>query len=133
VSDEFEQQDWLKFGVAAALTKQYSQDQRTFLELLASMLETALPQEVEITRQGGWFAKKKTVQRVAVTLGENRYTLEDPGRGNLRAARTRIVRGIALKTEEIPVQEWVTELGAVLDERARTSQAAREALSRLVG
>ncbi len=132
MSDEFEQQEWLKFGVAATLSKQYGADQRTFLELLATMLEAALPGEVDIVRHGGLFAKK-TVQKVMVTLGDNRYSLEDPGRGNLRATRTRVVRGIALKTEELPIQDWVAELGAFLDERARTSAAAREALSRLVG
>jgi len=132
VSDEFEQQDWLKFGVAAALSKQYGADQRAFLAMLASMLEAALPGEVEVARQGGLFSKK-TIRSVTITLTDNRYTLEDPGRGNLRATRTRVVRGIALKTEELPMQDWVTEIGAFLDERARTSQAAREALSRLVG
>lgn len=133
MSDEFEQQEWMKFGVAATLSKQYAADQRTFLDLLATMLETALPDEVEVSRHGGLFAKKKTVQRITVTFGDNRYVLEAPGRGNLQAARIRIVRGIALKTEAIRVEEWVAELGAVLDERARTSAAAREALSRLVG
>ncbi len=133
MSEEFEQQEWLKFGVAAALSKQYGADQRTFLELLATMLESALPGEVDVVRHGGLFVKKKTVQRVTVTLGENRYSLEDPGRGNLHATRIRVVRGIALKTEELPVQDWVAELGAFLDERARISAAAREALSRLVG
>ncbi len=132
MSDEFEQQDWLKFGVAAALSKQYGADQRAFLAMLASMLEAALPGEVEVARQGGLFSKK-TIKSVTITLTDNRYTLEDPGRGNLRATRTRVVRGIALKTEELPMQDWVTEIGAFLDERARTSQAAREALSRLVG
>ncbi len=133
VTDDFEQQEWLKFGVAATLSKQYATDQRTFLDLLATMLETALPQDVEVGRRGGFFAKRKTVQRVSVMLGDDRYTLEDPGHGNLQATRTRIVRGIALKTETISVQEWVQELGSILDERARTSAAAREALSRLVG
>jgi hypothetical protein len=132
VSDEFEQQEWVKFGVASALSKQYGADQRTFLEMLATMLEAALPGEVDIIRHGGLFTKK-TLQRVTVALGDNHYSLEDPGRGNLRATRTRVVRGIALKTEELPVQEWVAELGAFLDERARTSAAAREALARLVG
>jgi hypothetical protein len=130
--DEFEQQDWVKFGVAAALSKQYAADQRVFLELLAQMLEGALPGETEVGRRGGLFSKK-TVQRVAVTLGDNRYTLEDPGRGLLQATRTHIVRGIALKTEPIPVQEWLEEMGAALDERVRTNAAAREALARMVG
>ncbi len=132
MADEFEQQEWFKFGVAATLSRQYAADERVFLELLAQMLEQALPDEAEIGKRGGLFSKK-TVQKVAVTLGDNRYTLEDPGRGPLRATRTRIVRGIALKTEAIPVEEWLAELGAALDERARTSAAAREALGRLIG
>ena len=132
MSDDFEQQEWLKFGVAATLSKQYAQDERQFLEQLAVMLEAALPGEIDIGRRGGFFAKK-TVQRVAATLGENRYTLEDTGHGPLQASRTRIVRGIALKTEPLPTQDWLGELGAALDERARTSAHAREALSRMVG
>jgi hypothetical protein len=129
--DEFEQQEWLKFGVAAMLSRQYAADQRAFLERLAPMLEGALPEETEIGRRGGLFSKK-VVQRVTVTLGENRYALEDPGRGALKATRTHVVRGIALKTEEVPIQEWLAELGARLDERARASAAARAALSRWV-
>ncbi|HZO91192.1 MAG TPA: hypothetical protein VFB38_22905 [Chthonomonadaceae bacterium] len=132
MADEFEQQEWVKFGVAATLSRQYAADQRLFLDLLARMLESALPEEAQIERRGGLFSKK-TVQRVTVTLGENRYMLEDPGRGPLRAFRTRVVRNIALKTEPIPVQDWLAELSAALEERARTSAAAREALARLVG
>ena len=48
MADDFEQQEWVKFGVAATLSKQYAADQRMFLELLAQMLEGALPGEVEI-------------------------------------------------------------------------------------
>jgi len=53
MSDAFEQQEWVKFGVAATLSKQYAADQRMFLDLLAQMLEGALPGEVEIGRKGG--------------------------------------------------------------------------------
>ena len=132
MSDEFEQQEWMKFGVAATLSKQYAADQRVFLNLLASMLESALPGEAEVVKRGGLFSKK-TLSKVIVTFGDNRYTLEDPGRGPLEASRTRIVRGIALKTEAQPVETRLAELSANLDERAKTSAAAREALARLVG
>jgi hypothetical protein len=132
MADDFEAQDWVKFGVAATLSRQYAADQRAFLEMLARLLEGAMPDETEVMRRGGLFAKK-TVQKVMVTLGENRYTLEDPGRGPLQAARVRVVRGIALKTETISVEAWVDELSAYVDARARTDQAAREALARLVG
>lgn len=132
MSDDFEQQEWLKFGVAATLSKQYAADERQFLEQLAVMLESALSGEIDITRKGSFFTKKR-VQRVMVTFGDNRYTLEDQGRGPLQAAKIRIVRGIALKTESMTVPDWLTEIGAALDERARTSAQARAALSRLVG
>jgi len=132
MSDPMEEQEWFKFGMAATLCKQYAADQRMFLELLAQMLEQALPEETEIGRKGGLFSKK-TVQRVTVLMGTDRYTLEDPGRGALRATKTRIVRGIALKTEEIPIEEWLADLGVALDERARSNKAAREALAKLFG
>ena len=38
-----------------------------------------------------------------------------------------------LKTEALPVETWLAEMSANLDERAKTSAAAREALARLVG
>ena len=132
MADEFEQQEWMKFGVAATLSKQYAADQRVFLELLAAMLDGALPDEAEVVKRGGLFSKK-TVAKVIVTFGEFRYTLEDTGHGPLQAWRTRIVRGIALKTESIPVETWLAEMSANLDERAQTSAAAREALARMVG
>jgi len=132
MSDAFEQQEWVKFGVAATLSKQYASDQRQFLELLVQMLERALPDETTVERKGGIFSKK-TVYRVAVSLAGSRYDLEDPGRGPLIAKRVQIVRGIALKTEEIPVETWLSELGAALDDRAKSSAAAREALANMVG
>ncbi len=132
MSDAFEQQEWVKFGVAATLSKQYASDQRQFLELLAQMLLRALPDETQVDRKGGIFSKK-TIARVNVLLGGSRYDLEDPGRGPLIAKRVQIVRGIALKTEEIPVETWLSELGAALDERARSSAAAREALANMIG
>jgi hypothetical protein len=132
MSDAFEQQEWVKFGVAATLSKQYAADQRQFLAALAQMLQRALPDETEVERKGGLFSKK-TIHSVTVLLGGNRYALEDPGRGPLIAKRIQIVRGIALKTEEIPVEAWLAELGASLDERAKSSASAREALANMVG
>ncbi len=132
MSDEFEQQEWVKLGVAAALSRQYGEDQRNFLEMLADMLSSAMPGEVEIKRRGGLFSKK-TLQSVTIVLGDQRYTMEDPGYGSLHASRTKIVRGIALKTEAMEVPDWLESLGASLEEKMRVSSTAREALSRLLG
>ena len=132
MADEFEQQSWVKLGVAAALSQGYARDQRSLLETLAAMLESALPGEAQIQRRGGLFSRK-VVQQIGLELGPDRYTLEDPGRGSLRASRTRVVRGIALKTEEIPVEEWLDALSTNLEERAKSSASARAALERFVG
>jgi hypothetical protein len=128
-SDEGE--GWERVGVAAALAKQYAEDEREFLSLLATFLEGALPGNIKIDR-AGWFGKK-TITRVAVTLDDFNYLLEDPGRGPLVARRARVVRGVALKTEQLSVPQWIEMLSDALDQRASTSQAAREALSRLLG
>lgn len=132
MADDFEQQDWVRIGVAGALSRQYAAEQRDFLESLTNMLESALPGETKVDRAGGLFAKK-VAKRVTVDMGGNRYALEDAGHGSLRALRTHVVRGIALKSEEIPVQDWLDEVGAALDERAKTSAAARDALARFTG
>ena len=118
----------LKFSIAAALSKQYSVDQRQFLASLASMLEASFPQETEIEKRGGLFSRKE-IRLVTVELEGNRYGLEDAGKGPLRASRTHIVRGIALKTEEMPLPEWITEVGAALEAQMKTNAAARDALA----
>ena len=119
----------LRFSLSAALSKQYALDQREFLAMLALMVESAMPEMTEVDRRGSLFAKKR-VRRVTVTFGENRYSLEDPGRGPLEAKRTRVVRGIALKTEPMTVPEWVAEFGAAMENEVDRNEAARDALSR---
>ncbi len=126
-----EGEDWERVGVAAALAKQYAADEREFLVLLATFLEGSLPNETVIERRG-WFGKK-TIVRVVVTFHDYTYALDDPGRGSLVATRARVVRGVALKTEQLAVPEWIELLSAGLDQRVSTSQAAREALSKLLG
>ncbi len=132
MSDDFEQQDWVKVGVAAELAKQYAADQRALLENLASMLESAFPAETSVFRKGGLFAKK-SISKIKVQIGEFRYNLADTGRGPLQASRTKIVRGIALKTEELPVEDWLTILGDEMEAHTQHHAQAREALSKFVG
>lgn len=132
MSDDFEEQDWVKVGVAAELAKQYSADQKALLENLANMLESAFPNETIVVRKGGLFSKK-SIAKIKARFGEYTYNLEDTGRGPLVASQTKIVRGIALKTEEIPVESWMEILGEELEAHTRNHARAREALSKFVG
>jgi len=102
------------------------------MELLGQMLESALPSQTEITHKGGLFSKK-SVHRISVALGGYRYSLEENGTAPPIATRTQVVRGIALKSEDLSVQDWIDALGSTLDERAKESSEARDALNRLIG
>ena len=93
-------QAWLRVGVASELTRQYGKDSADFFQSLAVLLETMLPGIAQIEKRGGLFSKKKAF-RIAVPEGENRLILEDMEAGVLRATHPRIVKGIALKTEEV--------------------------------
>lgn len=124
--------EWLKVGVAASLAQKYTADQRAFLHHLASMLQQVLPTETNVKTKGGIFSPKR-IAEIKVHLGEWIYAIADTGQGNLRCFRTRVVRGIALKTEETSVEEWVNALGSLIEQRARESASARDALAKFIG
>jgi hypothetical protein len=46
--------------------------------------------------------------------------------------RTRVVRGIALKTERLTLEQWLLELARALSAEAQASAQARSALQRLL-
>lgn len=130
MADDLEGQGWARLGVAAALGREYAADARGFLPYLARLLEGAMPEETQVRTQGLF---KKTVVGVALDLGGTRYAIDDPGRGPLVAVRTQVVRGIALKTEPIPLEECLSELESALEARAGENASARRALGQMLG
>lgn len=120
----------MKAGVAAELARHHQSDAREFFQLLVLLLEGALPEVTVVERRGAFLGKKRPV-RVTVALDDYEYALEDTSR-QLVAMRRHIVRGIALKTEDIEVAQWIEALSAALEERARSGAKAREALERLL-
>ena len=118
--------------VAGAMARQYAEDSKGFLAALAQLLESALPGEAELTRKGLFGGEKRPITKLVVALGETKFSLEAPERGPLVATKTQVVRGIALKNETVPVEEWIETLSAAIAERAETSKAARNALAALL-
>ena len=124
--------DGLQFEVLASSLRADLRDTSAFLGALAEKLGGALPEACVVERKGGLFAKEKPVHRVSVELGDQRYTIERTNRGGLSAGRTKVVRGIALKTEELPVEAWIDDLSQALAAYARHSAQARMSLERLL-
>jgi len=125
----------VKLGVSANLARYYATEGRGLLSPLATLLQNTLGERVELHMAGG-FLSKKVLSGVAFTLGEWRYALEDAGgdpkSGPLVAKRMRIVRGVALKTDELPVAQWLEEVGLALEVEAQNNEAAHAALSKWV-
>ena len=129
---DFGEDGLTKLGVAGALSREYAADERAFLGFLATALQRALGGEVDVTYRGG-FLTKKTVQSVSIIGGENRYVLEDPGKGPLQAKIVHVVRGIALKNQPIEIESWLTLVAEVIEDRAHRHEATARALQGVLG
>jgi len=122
----------LQFEVLASSLRADLTDTGLFLSALAEKLGGALPQQCVVERKGSLFAREKPIHRVSVELGEYRYVIEKADRGGLRAGRTKVVRGIALKTEDLGIDTWIDDLSHDLAAYAARNTQARSALERLL-
>jgi len=124
--------DGMGFEILASALRADMTDTKAFLGALAEKLGGALPALCVVERKGSMFSKEKHVHRVNVELGEHRYMIEHGERGGLRASRAKVVRGISLKTDELPVDAWIEELSRDLAAHAARNSQARLALERLL-
>jgi hypothetical protein len=67
----------------------------------------------------------------SVGPGDQEYELEHD-EGRVVTKRRRVVRGVALKTEELPVDAWIDELSGKLVAEAGRSECDRLALQGLL-
>lgn len=106
-------------------------DTAAFLDALGARLEGALPGQVEVDRKGRMFGGAKHARRIAVRLADSHYEIEGDG-GALVARRRSVVRGIALKSEDLAVEAWIENLSRDLLALAESSERGRLALERLL-
>jgi hypothetical protein len=119
------------FDLLAASLRADARDLRTFVEALATKLEGAFGERVHVERKGGIFGGAKRVRRLALHLGDDEYALEhDDGRVDCR--RRTVVRGIALKNEELPLETWIDDFSRALVDEAQSTERGRIALERLL-
>jgi len=119
------------FDVLAASLRADASDLAVFVEALASKLELSFPQSVRVERKGGMLGGEKRVRRLEVELGDRRYELESE-RGRVDCRRRTVVRGIALKNEELTLDEWIDALSRGLAAAAAETEQGRIALQRML-
>ena len=122
----------LRMEMFAASLRADSTDVKAFLEALATKLEGSLPNQTIVTRHSGLFSREHPVKDITVTLGEYQYRISKERQGPLLALRAKVVRGIVLKTEQLPVEQWIDELAGGLAQTAAQSAQARAALERFL-
>ena len=122
----------LQVEMLAASLRADATDMRAFMEALAAKLAGALPTQTTVVRQSGLFSHEHPVKEVAVTLGDNQYRIVRERQGPLSAQRAKIVRGIVLKTDAIPIEQWIEEVAESLAQEAGRSAQARAALEQFL-
>ena len=122
----------LRMEMFAASLRADSTDVKAFLEALATKLEGSLPNSTAVTRHSGLFSREHPVKEITVTLGDYQYRIGRERQGPLVALRAKVVRGIVLKTEQLPVEQWIDELAGALAQTATQSAQARAALERFL-
>jgi hypothetical protein len=122
----------LQFDAVASYLSLEAGEASDLLESLAMKLEAALPQHTDIRRTGGLFSRKKSVQEITVDFDDATWHLARTQRGGFAASVRKKVRGVVLKTDEIPVSQWIDGLAQELVRNAEQNAETRDALQRMV-
>ena len=121
-----------EFDLLAASLRAESGDLRAFVEALASKLTDSFPHRVRVERSGRRFGGKQRVKSVSVAIGDNHYELEND-EGEISCRRRNVVRGVALKTEQLSLEQWIDSMSEALTQVAAQTESDRAALGRLLG
>ena len=122
----------LQMEMLAASLRADSTDVKAFLEALASKLSGSLPNQTTVTRHSGLFSREHPVKEINVSLGDFQYKISRERQGPVMTQRAKVVRGIVLKTEQIPMEQWIEDLASGLAQIAASNAQARSALERFL-
>ena len=125
-------QEPLQMELLAASLRADSTDNKAFLEALATKLAGSLPNQTTVIRQSSIFSREHPVKEITVTMGDYQYRIGREKQGPIVTQRAKVVRGIVLKTEQIPMNQWIDELADALAHEAANSAQARIALERFL-
>jgi hypothetical protein len=103
----------------------------TFLEVIATKLEDAVPAAVSVTRVRQGFRGPKQVKAIALQADNQRLELVRNGTA-IDALRSKLSGGIVLKRERLDIDDWLGALILVLGAEAQRSLQTRQALERLL-
>lgn len=118
-------QDPNDFDLSAAWFRKAQGDLKAFVEAFAVRMEGAIPGHVLVDRKrDGLFSKQTHVHKISIRTDAALYVLAFD-KSQISAHRSKEVRGITLKSETLPVGDWIAALNrdvAALSQRAGSEQ-----------
>ncbi|MGH9121359.1 MAG: hypothetical protein ACRDYC_05355 [Acidimicrobiales bacterium] len=117
--------------LTAAVLRGDSDDADRLFDGLGNKLERILGTRVKVEHSGGFLRKAKQVMKITVDLGGERLeAIRERTGPAFRVAHA--VRGITLRTEDVPCQQWLDLLIQLVGLEAQRSDAVHQALGRLL-
>ena len=117
-----------ELDLSAAWFRRAQGDFKAFIAAFGARMEGALPGRVTLERKrDGFFSTQSHVVRVLIETEANIYSLSLV-QNRLIAFRTKAVRGVTLKSEEIPVPDWLQALDAEIRKLAEHAGFAQTVL-----
>lgn len=128
--DDFEEA--LQVDVLACSLRRWT---KTLLEIYLSTWALKLSQpclkNAKLQEAAGFY-RLKPVTDLSLKLEDTGYQFTREKRGTITARRQKIVRGVVLKSEEVPVEALIQELAIKLASLAEELTRTREALQKFV-
>jgi hypothetical protein len=125
VEDKDMAENSIQFELIAAALRADSADIKTWCIALSQKLAAAFPEQTTLIH-GGWLGNGP-VEGLNMQVGDWRYALHIQ-HGQTRAERVHVVRDIVLKTESLPLDEWIDQLSVALATWAATNARAATVL-----
>jgi hypothetical protein len=122
----------LDIDLLAASLRSDASDLNAFVESLATKLEEAVPDRVQVQRRRDGMFGSKRVRRITLDAGSTRLELLRGDRGGIETRCSRTSGGIVLKNEQVDTDAWLRALGETLAGEAQRSEQTRMALQRLL-
>ncbi len=106
-------------------------DSQILLRLLTEQLSSALGQRLSVERKGGLFKKSNEVKRLRADIGDRSF-IADASAPTIACSIGHISGGITIKTESTGISDWLVKLLGCLQDEAKNSEAARQALDSII-
>jgi hypothetical protein len=122
----------LDVSVIAACLRMDESGSRDLLESLADQLTAWLPESTKVVRDGWLLSAKHPVRELSVSFPNYRLQLIKEKHGSIEACVVKIVKNVALKTDQVSIEDWINLLAEELSKIAKSNAQMHTALRKLV-